>query len=215
MKKPMTSILLAAALWFGLGAQAGAAPLATVGAAYSVYVFGTASETPTVVTGLFDGLATPSVRAGLALSLTESETDFGGGRSRIYIDLSANGDLFPSSGESAFIALGVFGPPLQFNLPVTLESVLVRFYTGAGLLYQSPELLPLVNQTSPWNGVIPGPGSAIVFTGAGGLGISRVSYELQVANASFQAVPEPGTLLLGALALAALAGAHRTARRSA
>ncbi len=215
MKKSIPTLLLAAALWCGMGAPASAEPLATAGATYSVYLYGTASGAPTAISGLFDGLATASTRAGLDLSLTESETDLGGGGSRIVIDLAANGDLFPVSGESAYLAIGVFGEALQFNRPVTLEQLLVRFYRGSSLVYQSSDLVALVSQPSPWNGIIPAPNSAIVFSGVGGLGISRVSYDLLVAEAAAQAVPEPGSLLLGALALALLAGAHRARGRRA
>ncbi|MEJ7805933.1 MAG: PEP-CTERM sorting domain-containing protein [Telluria sp.] len=213
MKKPITSLLLAAACWCGMGAYAVAAPLATIGASYSVYIYGTDSAAPALVTGEFDGMATSSGRAGLTLALSESETVLGGGRSRIQIDLRANGDLFPVSGESAYLGVGVYGDPLQFIVPVVLESVLVRFYTDAGLLYQSPQLLSLVQHRAPWDGIIPAPASAIVVNNAGGHGINRVSYELDVADAKGQTVPEPGTLLLGALALAALAGTQRARRR--
>ncbi len=215
MKKSITTIVLAAAIWCGLGAPASAEPLVTAGADYSVYIYGTLSGEATVVSGPFDGAATASTRAGLDLSLTESETDLGGGRSRIVIDLSANGDLFPVSGESAYLAMGVFGEALQFNRPVTLEQLLVRFYRGSDVLFQSSDLVTLVSQPSPWNGIIPAPNSAIVFAGIGGFGISRVSYDLLLDEAPVQAVPEPGSLLLGALALALLAGAHRARRRRA
>ena len=213
MKKFCVSLLLMLVSLSGLVTSASAAPLASTGSTYSVYIEGSDSGGATTMVGVFDGLPTPFIRSNLALTLSENEMDLGGGRSRITIDVSANGDLFPAIGETAIIGLGVDGNGLNFVVPVTLEQALIRLYAGAELLFESDNIVPNP-PVEFWDGVFPGVGDALFIgepggPGPGGLGISRFELIFDVAGPMQQQVPEPGPLLLCAIALIALAGARR------
>lgn len=212
MKNPLLSLLLATAAWCSIGSPAAAAPLVADGASYSVFIRGGTSDEPTMITGAFDGVASETTRSGLTLSLSESETGLGSSRSRIMIDLSASGDLLPVDGEAVALGFGVWGDGLNFNVPVTLESVVIRFYAGDAILGQSADLTGWSATTSPWNGIFPDMFVGLAFGGMGGRGVNHISFEFDIADAARQ-VPEPGSVLLAVLALAAC-GAARRARRA-
>lgn len=205
MKNTLVTILLSFAVLYG----ASAAPLVNAGSSYSVYIAGSDSGAPLFATGIFDGAASVLTRSGLQLALTESETVTGAGKSLVRMDLSANGDLFPSIYDSALFGVGVDGNGLDFATPVRLNDARIELFVGSDLIFRSDNLAGLIAAGDPWDGAFPASGFAFDIGGAGALGISRFAFEFELRDKS---VAEPGSLVLGGLALAALAGVRRRRR---
>jgi hypothetical protein len=210
MKSTLVAILLSLATLCGVAGQVSAAPLVSAGSSYSVYIAGSDSGAPFLATGIFDGAATAFTRSGLRLSLTESETVTGLGKSLIRIDLSANGDLFPSIYDEANIGVGIDGNGLDFATPVFLTDARIILYAGSALIFRTDNLADLIIARNPWDGIFPVQDFAFAIGGAGALGISHFALEFQLRDKS---VPEPGSLVLGGIALAALAGVRRFRRK--
>jgi hypothetical protein len=195
----MSKIILAA---FGLAATAALSPLAAAadivspGSSYSIYLKGETSGAEFNSAATFDGLAESLSRAGLALTLTESQADLGGGIYRITVNVSANGDLFPSLGEGSIEGIGIFGDGFDLLQPAYLDDARIKLYTPAGLLFTTSNLADDYRSelfSGLWDGTFTN-GSAFINPGAGGRGINGVGFEFQVT-----AIPEPEiTLLLGA-----------------
>lgn len=214
MKKNLLLIVWAVIVFFGLGGQAAATPVVQVDSSYSVDIEGAVSDNFFSAVGPFDGAPKSFVRAGVNLILTESDTDLGGGINRITLDLAGDGELFTSSGEQAFLSVGVEGDGLNLLMPVSLDEARIRLFDAfGGLLFESDNLAIAAEMGHPWDGFFPAPGSVIGIDGAGGAGINRVAFEFQV-SAMPAAVPEPVSLLLFGVAFAA-AGAVRRGKISA
>lgn len=205
MKNTLVTILLS----FSVLCGASAAPLINAGSSYSVYIAGSDSGAPLFVSGIFDGAASTLTRSGHQLALTGSETVSGPGKSLVRIDLSADGDLFPSIYDSALFGLGVDGNGLDFATPVRLDDARIELFIGSDLIFRSGNLAGLIAAGDPWNGLFPAEGFSFDIAGAGALGISRFAFEFELKDKS---VAEPGSLVLGGLALAALAGVRRRRR---
>lgn len=191
--------------------SATAAPIVAADSLYSVYLAGEGFSDQTVLGPLtFDGAAESFVRSGLDLTVGEDQTELGGGRHGLGIQVTANGDLFPLPG-AAILGVGQFGGAVDFVAPVRLLGAFIELYAGTTLIFRSTNyaldygLDPRV-QFDPWNGQLLFDNGVLAIGNAGGRGIDRVRFEFEV-----QEVPEPGalTLLLTALPGAALVRRRR------
>lgn len=214
MKKYLLPILFLAAT-LGMWTSATAAPVVITGSTYTVYIAG--SESGLVINGLttFDTLPefAPSDDGRLFLTLSESETDLGGGQSRIRINVSANGELFQIANESAILGIGVDGNGLDLLTQVALTNAEITLYDSTGqLMLSSGNLAGDVFNPNPWDGFFPAPGNAFEIAGAGGIGISMITFDFIVNQLGGGEVPEPGTVALGLIGLAGALAARRRPR---
>jgi MYXO-CTERM domain-containing protein len=216
MTKRLVSLLLFLSALVCLSGPAYAAPIVSVGSVYSFYLQGATSGNPVYLPGTFDGAPTLFTRAGLDLVLSESETSLGNGESRIIVTLSSNGELFPVEGETAVFGLGVDGDVLDL-LPVTLDQAILRFLaTNGDVIVDFGDILPSVGASDPWNGAFPSIGNTFSIDGVGGFNVAGIQLEFLVSapgEPPSGQVPEPGSLLLGAIALLALASVRMRRRR--
>ena len=209
MKHKLILFALTALALFGIMGTAGAGPVVAVGSSYSVYIEGETSDNVFFAAGPFNGLPKAFARAGLALVLTESDTDLGAGKNRIAIDLRANGDLFPAAVEQALLGVGTDGDGLDLLPLVSLDNARIRLFDAFdNLLFESLNLANAAEMGNPWDGFFPAHNSVIGIGGAGGIGVSRVMFEFQVSQLGAN-VPEPGGLMLVAAALIGLGAARR------
>ena len=192
-----------------------AAPIVLGNSSYSVYLSGSQSLEPATLTAQFDGVNQNYVRAGLDLVIDESQA-LVAGRNRITIGVSANGDLFPSQGESALMGLGATdGNGLDLDGPAYLYSALIRLYVGDDLLFMSSNLADDYRNdyfSGAWSGQFANLGTAFGIGNAGGRRVTRFEFEFLVED--FNTVPAPTTLLLSGLALLLL-GAQQGRRQAA
>ena len=209
MKKYLWSILLLAAT-LGAWTSATAAPIVLTGSTYSVYIAGADSNNAFLGETQFDNLPAFAQRANLLLTLSESEMALGAGQSRIRISISADGDLFPILNETAILGIGVDGDGLDLLTQVSLDNAEITLYDATGqVLVSSGNLVGEVPNPNPWDGFFPAPGNAFAIAGAGGIGVSMITFDF-IVNQLGGEVPEPGTV---ALALIGLAGAFAARRR--
>lgn len=176
-----------------------AAAIVSAGSSYQIYIKGETSLQEFFGTGTFDASASLLSRAGLDLTLTESQTDLGGGAHLITINLSANGDLFPSAGEGGIFGMGVFGNGLDLLQPVYLDDARINLYTSSGLYFSTTNLADDYrgNVTDPWDGNF-FQGLSFIIGNSGGHGVNAFSFDFQVS-----AIPEPESyaLMLAGLGL--------------
>ena len=209
MKHKLVLIALTAFSLFGIIGTAAAGPVVAVGSSYSVYTEGETSDNVFLAFGPFNGVPKAFTRSGLALVLTENDTDLGAGNNRIAIDLRANGDLFPAAGEQAFLGVGTDGDGLNLLSLVSLDDARIRLYDlFDNLLFESLNLANTAEMGSPWDGFFPATNAVIGIGGAGGIGVNRLMFEFQVSQLSGN-VPEPGGLMLIGAALIGLGAARR------
>lgn len=215
MKKHLISIFCFLVAIFALSGPATAAPIVQDGTTYTFYLEGELSDNSFIGQTVFDNVAGLTTRAGLTLLVTESELALADGRSRIRINIAADGDLFPSVGEAAGLAIGLNGDGLDLFLDVALDEVRITFSDIAGnTLLVSEDLAYEVEQRSPWTGFFPAPASAIGLENIGGLGASTITFDFFVSNI-VNDVPEPSTALLGMIGLAGAFAARRRQRKPA
>jgi hypothetical protein len=209
MKNKLILIALTVFALFGIVGAAVAGPVVEVGSSYSVYVEGDVSDNLFSAIGPFNGLPKEFSRSGLILTLTESDTDLGAGKNRIAIDLVANGDLFPASGEQAFVGVGTDGDGLNLLTNVSLDNAIIRLYGLSGnLVFESINLADATLMGNPWDGFFPGRNAVFGIENAGGIGVSHVMFEFEVSQLGAN-VPEPGGLMLVGAALIGLGAARR------
>ncbi len=212
MKKHLVTILCLAVAIFTLSSPVVAAPIVLTGSTYTFYLEGAESNNAFLGRTVFDDVAGTTIRAGLLLTVTENEIALGGGRSRIRINIAADGDLFPALNETAGLAIGVDADAdgLDLLLAVTLDDVRLTFSDAAGnTVLVSDNLAGEVTERSPWTGFFPARASAIGLDNIGGRGVSNISFDFFVSEMSTN-IPEPSTALLG---LIGLTGAFATRRR--
>lgn len=215
MKKHLLSILCFVVAICTLSGPALAAPLVQTGTTYSFYLEGSESDNAFLGQTMFDNVAATNTRAGLLLTVSESELDLGGGRSRIRVNIAANGDLFPSADETVFLAIGVDGDGFDLLRNVFLDDVRITFSNFAGnTLLVSENLASEVADRNPWTGFFPAPASAIGLDTLGGQGASNISFDFFVTEIATD-VPEPGTVFLGMIGLAGALAARRRQRKPA
>jgi hypothetical protein len=213
MKKYLVSLMLIAA---SLGLAGSAAAVVIPGSSYSIYVEGTTSGNAFLGTGAFDNAPSTADRGGLQLTLTESDTSLGGKDSRITINLSANGDLFPAPDDTAILAIGTDGDGLDFITPVALTDARVTLRNLAGaIVFASDNLAGLAVQNPPWDGTFPSPGSAFGIDQVGAMGIASITFDFFVHELPGGQVPEPASIMLCGLGLLGLVSARRQRARKA
>jgi len=211
--------LLATLCFFvAIGAMCGpaaAAPIVETGTTYTFYLEGSESGNAFLGQTMFDDLAATNVRAGLVLTVSESEVSLGSARSRIRVNIAANGDLFPIIDETAVLAIGVDGDGFDLLRNVLLDEVRITFSDIAGnTLLISDDLVAEVDERNPWNGIFPALGSGIGFENIGGRGASTITFDFFVSDIVTD-VPEPSTALLGMIGLAGAFAARRRQRKPA
>jgi hypothetical protein len=211
MNKHLFSLFLFAAFGTLIG-PADAGPVVAVGSTYSIYLEGGLSGDDFFGVTEFDDSPATALRSGKTLTLSESEVSLGGGVSRISIHLVASADLFPALGETAILAIGVGGNGLDLLRQVSLDGALITFFDSSNkILLTSDNLVGQVPQGNPWTGFLPDPTNALGIVDVGGLGVSRVTFDFTVTDIGSE-VPEPGSLLLGGIAIVGVIAARR--RRS-
>lgn len=220
MKKHLLSILCFVVAICALSGPAAAAPIVQTGSTYTFYLEGELSDNSFIGQTTFDNVAEFTTRAGLTLTVTESELALADGRTRIRINIAANGDLFPSVGETAGLGIGLAGAGLAGDgldllLAVALDEVRLTFADAAGnTLLVSEDLADAVDERSPWTGFFPSPTGAVGLESIGGRGASNITFDFFVSDIVTN-VPEPSTAFLGMIGLAGAFAARRRQRKPA
>jgi hypothetical protein len=202
----------AALLAISFTGTAYASPIVNVGSSYSVYLTGEASGN-VLNTGpvAFDSNAATFTRAGLNLSLTESQTDLSNGKHSITITMLADGELFPSAGEAADFGLGTLGTGLDLLSDVFLDTAHITLIGANGSPYFSTGNLAddyrVQFFSGAWKGYFADVGTVFGIGNVGGRDTRGFSFVFEVTE-----IPEPNAAALVALALLALTG-NRSLRR--
>jgi len=206
VKKLFASLMLFAAT-FVLGSSASAVVLQ--GSSYSVYLAGEQSDAASLPTTTFDDQPAFFLRNDLLLTLTESDTALGSGISRISLNLSADGDLFPVFDENAFLGVGTFGDVLDLEMPVALYDARITIRDLAGnVLVASNNLADFAVINRPWDGAFPSTATTVRIDEIGGLGAASITFDFYVSE-DLNYVPEPGSIVLCGIGLLAAAAARR------
>lgn len=201
MHKMIGSILMLVAT-LGLAPQlAVAAPVVSTGSTYSVYLDRLYSAGAFYGVATFDGIGELGTWESLPITISESETDLGNGRSFISIQLRANGDMFPVADESGFYGIGTFGDGLDLLRSVFLYDARVSFLDSNNkLVTDSGNLADDVDQAAPWDGLFPSTNLVFQSESIGGLGIRGINFDFFVSDEPVM-VPEPAAALLMGLGL--------------
>jgi hypothetical protein len=212
MKRFLASLILFATT-LGLGSSASA--VVVTGTTYTFYLSGERSGNPLAVNTVFDDQPGFIGRDGLLLTLSESDTELNPVSNRITLDLSANGDLFPTFNEGAFLGIGTFGDVLDLADDVTLYDVRVTLRNQAGVVFASDNLVGDAVNNSPWDGSFPSPGTIFLVSEIGGMGVSNITFDFFVTTQTPGEVPEPGSVLLCGVGLLAVVAVRRYRRTKA
>lgn len=192
--------------------SAAAGPVVEVGSRYALYIEGTESGQNVLIGADFDSATSTIERAGLTLAVSETETSLGGGKSHITISIVADGELFPLTGDGAVLSVGLTDP-LDIISQVSLDHAKITFLDATkAILAETANLAGQVPQNRPWGGAFPAPSDIFIIEGVGGLGVSRINFDFTVGEFSGE-VPEPGSLLLGGIALVAAVSARARRRK--
>jgi hypothetical protein len=212
MKRLLASLMLFAATLCMTGS---ASAVVVSGSTYSIYLEGEASDNAALPISIFDDTPATFERAGLQLTVSESDTALTGVSNRISINLSANGDLFPVFNETAFLGIGTLGDVIDLAYPVTLYDARLTVLDLAGkVLFASDNLVDFATVNNPWDGSFPSPSTTFILDEIGGMGAANISFDFFVNHEIQSEVPEPGSILLcGAGLLAAFAARRRCQSR--
>ena len=206
MKKYLASLMLLAS---SFGFAGTAAAVVIPGSSYSIYLEGSESADAFNGIGRFDSAPSTASRDGLQLTLNESDTSLGGKGDHITIQLSANGDLFPTPNETAILAIGS-DDALDFITEVALTDARVTLRNLVGdIVFASDNLVDLAAQNSPWNGAFPAPSSAFGIEQIGAMGVASITFDFVVTELPGGQVPEPASIMLCGLGLLGVATARR------
>ncbi|MFG6416244.1 PEP-CTERM sorting domain-containing protein [Roseateles sp. DC23W] len=212
MKAMLIILLTACAVLASVTATA--APIVAANSAYSVLLADEGDSAQLVnqvlLTGQFDGSSQNFVVGGQSFTLIEAQSDLGGGRHLVRVELSSDSDMSHAVLNGAggfFYGLGFDGNSLDFLAPVYLDQAVVWFATTAGN-YVNDHLASDYRSeyfSGAWSGNFAAPNEAFVVPGGEGLDIRRLNFDFYVSE-----LPEPGSLALVTLALVgAGAGARR------
>jgi len=143
-------------------------------------------------------------------TVNESQTDLGGGRWQIVVSLAAQDELFSLPGQWAFFFVGGMGQdPLDVTEAVHVEHAELSLHRADHSQIASwdvggdhPEWF-----ANPWDGYFINSTSGAGYNNMGNAGVREVNVSFIVSN-----VPEPGSVALAALALAAAGLGRRRAR---
>lgn len=212
---PMVLMLAAAPM------LATAAPV-VVGSSYSVYM--TSTPGGTVVPDVsFDGVAENFTRtvnladgqqSQVGFNVQEEQVTLGNGDWMVRIVIDADADLYPTGTQVGFSFGSQPDNPLDVDGNWRLVANLVTVYAGDTELASHDYLTRAQSygQADPWQGFFIANIAYGKFDGLNGQGVDRVEFEVRVSPSA--PVPEPGSLALMVVGLAACAGAARPAKRS-
>lgn len=208
MKKMLIASALSIIALIAAVPAAFASPVVVSGSSYALYYAGSVSGNAHNLTTTFDNLADVRIIDGLTITLSESDTDLGGGVNQIDLDLRSNGNLFPSPDDDSQYGVGIFGDGLDFFKDVTLSDASLDLYALDGSLLASLALGVPPGTPDPWDGIYPLLGN-IVEIGTAGNPISGFTFHFLVNSQADTpppaGVPEPGSLMLFAAAVIAAA----------
>ncbi|MDT7835646.1 PEP-CTERM sorting domain-containing protein [Aquabacterium sp. OR-4] len=187
-------LALAAAAALAVPALARAESLVVPGSEYQVYFQGSVSGS-TSATVRFDGTEewfNAELLTGdtLLFGAQEAETDLGGGRWAIDIQLIGEPQLFPVAGETGWANVGFNTMPLQLSRAVRMDRALISFHLADGSLYSGSSWDITAYAAQPWDGYMT-QGGTYGFTDVGDQDVRQVRFHFEVS-----AVPEPASLAL-------------------
>ena len=171
---------------------------------YALTLFGAGGQS-TFSNVVFDGNEQVYSRGGQQVHVNESQSDLGNGLFQILLSISANGDLFPGTGNALF-NLGFPGDPLNLLEHVKINSAVVSF-SGPDVNYTS-DFVSFFPASAFWDGYFTGRTQGVGYLNVGGTGINRIDVDVQVAR-----VPEPGSIALMCIALFGFAAVRFQANR--
>ena len=213
MSKLLYSFLLLVASMGVVFQPASAAPLVMPASSYSIYLQSDLDSEVFFASTEFDDVQARGTWRGLELLVSEFETDMGNGKTKISIQIRANGELFPAIGDTAIYGIGIFGDGLDLARDVTLEDARISFFDASNtLLVDSGNRLEDVEQADPWNGIFPGIGYATGTDSIGGIGVTGLTFDFLVSE-EVAAVPEPASIFLAGLGIMAMTTVRRRRHR--
>jgi hypothetical protein len=122
----------------------------------------------------------------LRVTVTESQTDLGGGRYQVDISFASSPgqDLFAPTGNGTDAFVNIGGRPgsqnpLDLAAPFDLTSAILIFTQGNGNVLESDETINLVVHPSPWDGFYGGSNEIIGFSSGVGEDVERVDLTLE------------------------------------
>ena len=184
--------------WIGLALAAlgltigrAEADIVQPGSTYQVAVLDSTGDGTAIGPFTVNGMAQNFTYHGVVITVTESESNLGGGQYSITINLSASSDIFPKPGGAGFVNVGVFSDPLALTAPFDLTSALLTYKNGSGSVVASADDIGVVAHPDPWDGFFPTSGIAEGFTGTTGLDVQDINLQFQ----GTVLVPEPATII--------------------
>lgn len=213
VRKLIGSILLSVASLAIAPQAAVAAPVVAAGSTYSVYLDRDNSNEAFYGIAAFDGVSELGYWEFSPITVSESETDLGDGRSLISIQLRANSDFFPVANEAGYYGIGTFSDGLDLLRSVFLYEARVSFLDSNNkLLTDSGNLVDQVGQSMPWDGFFPTADRIFQSESLGALGVLGINFDFFVSEEPVS-VPEPAGVLLTGLGMMAMLTMRRRRRQ--